>query len=121
MQKLYSTTYYNFGLVPDIGAYIKNREQLANYDFDDLTIKLADAEDFSLLAESVDKFRTSTRIADRTGRGDVCVVAYKPGSPIGPVAATCAWWRTSTARSRTSAGQHGPRCRLKSWVDASYI
>jgi GNAT superfamily N-acetyltransferase len=28
----------------------------------------------------VDKFRTSTRIAERTGRGDVCVIAYKYGA-----------------------------------------
>jgi hypothetical protein len=42
-----------------------------------LTIKLAESEDFQRVATTLDKYRTSSRIADRTGRGDVCVVAYK--------------------------------------------
>jgi GNAT superfamily N-acetyltransferase len=79
-QILHSTRYYNFAQVPDLGAYIKNREQLANYDFDGLTIKLAEVKDFHQLAESVDKYRDGARIADRLARGDVCVVAYKHGA-----------------------------------------
>jgi GNAT superfamily N-acetyltransferase len=79
-QMLYSTKYYNFAQVPDLGAYIKNREQLANYDFDGLTIKLAETKDFYTLTQSVDKYRDGVRITDRLARGDVCVVAYKHGT-----------------------------------------
>ncbi|UCH37425.1 MAG: hypothetical protein JSV76_07050 [Candidatus Bathyarchaeota archaeon] len=42
-----------------------------------MTIKLARAEDFHRLATNLNKYRDGTRIAQRTQRGDVCVVAYK--------------------------------------------
>jgi GNAT superfamily N-acetyltransferase len=66
--------------IPDLHAYVTNRVRFANYDTEGVTIKLADAEDFHRLAATVDKFQGSTRIADRTGRGDICVVAYKYGA-----------------------------------------
>jgi GNAT superfamily N-acetyltransferase len=65
---------------PDLNAYVQNRVRLANYDLQGLTIKLADTDDFQQLANTVDKFRDSSRIAERTRRGDVCVVAYKHGA-----------------------------------------
>jgi ribosomal protein S18 acetylase RimI-like enzyme len=80
LQPLYSTVHYRLMQFPDLDAYIRIHERLAKYDRDGLTIKIAEAADFQQLTKFVDKFRTSTRIADRTGRGDVCVVAYKLGT-----------------------------------------
>jgi hypothetical protein len=79
LQTLYSTVQHIFVQIPDLRAFVQNRERLTPYDPDDVTIKLAEAEDYQRLAETMDKFRTSTRLADRMARGDVCVVAYKHG------------------------------------------
>jgi GNAT superfamily N-acetyltransferase len=79
-QTLYSQSHYLFRQIPDFDAYIQNREQLTYYDLTGVTIKRAEAEDFHRLAATVHKFQGSTRIADRTRRGDVCVVAYKHGA-----------------------------------------
>jgi GNAT superfamily N-acetyltransferase len=53
---------------------------LTNYDLDEVAIKRADAADFQQIASTVAKFHDFSRITDRTGRGDVCVVAYKHGA-----------------------------------------
>jgi len=79
LQPLYSTVHYRLMQFPDFDAYIRIHERLAKYDREGLTFKVADVADFQLLTKIMDKFRTSTRIADRMGRGDVCVVAYKHG------------------------------------------
>jgi GNAT superfamily N-acetyltransferase len=63
----------------DLDAYVQNRIQLAHYDLEGVTVKVANTKDFEQIVKIVDKFRTSTRIADRTERRDVCIVAYKQG------------------------------------------
>jgi hypothetical protein len=77
LQTLYSTVHYYLTQIADLDAYVQNRPRLANYDLKDVTIKLAEAEDFQQLTKTMDKFRTSTRVADRRARDDLCVVAYK--------------------------------------------
>jgi GNAT superfamily N-acetyltransferase len=66
--------------IPDLHAYVQKREPLASYAVEDVTIQLAKAEDFQQLAATIAKFRDGTRIAERTGRGDLCVVTYKHGA-----------------------------------------
>lgn len=80
IQPLYSKSQFRLRNIPNIDTYIQNRVQLASYDLDDLTIKVAEASDFQQLTNTLDKFRRSTRIAERTAREDVCVVAYKHGA-----------------------------------------
>ena len=79
-QPLYSTVHYRLSQFPDIAAYIRRRERDIRSDLEGVTIKLAETEDFHQIANTLGKFRASSRIADRTGRGDVCVVAYKHGA-----------------------------------------
>jgi ribosomal protein S18 acetylase RimI-like enzyme len=62
-----------------LNAYIRNRVSLVNYNLEGVTINLAKTEDFQQIALIVDKFQDYARITERTGRGDVCVVAYKYG------------------------------------------
>lgn len=98
LRTLYSTTYYFLNQIPDLDAYIQNRVRLASYDLDGVTIKRAEAADFQQLATTVDKFSESSRIAERTGRGDVCVVAYQHGK--------LAHVRWVTFKPKTSWGGH---------------
>lgn len=79
LQPLYSTARYYLSQYPDLEAFVQIHRQVTNYDREGLTIKLASAEDFHRLVATVDKFRDGSRIAERTRRGDVCVVAYKHG------------------------------------------
>jgi GNAT superfamily N-acetyltransferase len=80
LQSLHSIVHYRLNQFHDLDAFARNRIQLSHYDLDEVTVKVAGPRDFARIAETVDKFRTSTRIADRTGHGDVCVVAYKHGA-----------------------------------------
>jgi GNAT superfamily N-acetyltransferase len=77
LQPLYSTVHYRLNQNPDLDAFVQNRVRLAHYDFEGVTVKVANSTDFDQIATTVDKFRTSTRIVDRNARGDVCIVAYK--------------------------------------------
>jgi hypothetical protein len=80
LQMLHSTRHYRVSQIPDLDTYIQNRIRLANYDREGLTIKVAEIDDFQQITATLDKFRDRTRITERTGRGDLCVVAYKHGA-----------------------------------------
>ncbi|UCH37201.1 MAG: hypothetical protein JSV76_05830 [Candidatus Bathyarchaeota archaeon] len=77
LQSLHSTVYYRLNQFHDLDAFARNRIRLSHYDLEAVKVKIAGPRDFTQIAETLDKFRTSTRIVDRTDRGDICVVAYK--------------------------------------------
>jgi GNAT superfamily N-acetyltransferase len=77
IQPVYSKAQFLLRNIPDIEAYIQNRVQLASYDIEGVQIKVADTADFQRLTTTLDKFRDGRRIAERTARGDVCIIAYK--------------------------------------------
>lgn len=79
LRTLYSKVHYFLNQIPNLEAYVQNRVKLANFDLEGVIVKIANPQDFDQIAETVDKFRDGTRIAERTGRGDLCVVAYKHG------------------------------------------
>jgi hypothetical protein len=80
LQTLYSTVHHILWQTPDLKAAVQNRKRLPHYNLNGVTVKLAETEDFHQLTNTLDKFRTSTRITDRLARGDICVVAYKHGN-----------------------------------------
>jgi hypothetical protein len=80
LQPLYSTVYYRLTQFPDFHAYIQTHRRTTKNDLEGMTIKLAEASDFEHIIATVDKYRDGKRIAERTQRGDVCIVAYKHGA-----------------------------------------
>jgi GNAT superfamily N-acetyltransferase len=80
IRPLYSKSRFLLRHIPDLDTYIQNRVRLASYNLDNVTIKPAETADFHQLAKTVNKFRTSTRIVERTERGDICIVVYKHGA-----------------------------------------
>jgi GNAT superfamily N-acetyltransferase len=80
LQTIHSTVHYRLNQFHDLDAFAQNRIRLSHYNREGVTVKMAGHQDFAQIAETLDKFRTSTRIIDRTDRGDVCVVAYKHGA-----------------------------------------
>jgi hypothetical protein len=76
---LYSTITYRLTARPNLQRYVNTADQPSHWDQQGLSIKLADADDFDQLTRHFAKFQGSHRIAERTRRGDVCVVAYKQG------------------------------------------
>ena len=63
-----------------IAFYVQKQSTPLNRNPERVTVKVADGDDFVQIATFVDKFRVSTRIAERTQRGDVCVVVYSDGA-----------------------------------------
>jgi ribosomal protein S18 acetylase RimI-like enzyme len=59
--------------------YVRQQSAPLNRNPERVMVRVADADDFAQIATFVDKFRSSTRIAERTQRGDVCVVVYCDG------------------------------------------
>jgi hypothetical protein len=82
LHPLYSTVHFRLSQFPDIASYIQRRERSANSDREDVTIKLAETDDFHQIVSTLDKYRASSRISDRSARGDICVVAYKHGKIV---------------------------------------
>lgn len=80
LQPLYTTARYRLTQFPDFHAYIQTHRQTTKNNLDVVTIKLAEAADFERITATVDKYREGKQIAERTARGDVCVIAYKHGA-----------------------------------------
>jgi GNAT superfamily N-acetyltransferase len=72
-----SSSEYHFTEIPDPRIWIDQFIHSSHLDRTGLIMKVAEKEDFNQLAKHVEKFRDSTRLADRTARGDVCIVTYR--------------------------------------------
>jgi hypothetical protein len=66
LHPLYSTVHFRLSQFPDIASYIQRRERSANSDREDVTIKLAETDDFHQIVSTL----------------DICVVAYKHGKIV---------------------------------------
>ena len=55
---LYSIEHYRLSQFPDLQLYVQQHAQLTNYDLSDVTIKLAETEDFQQVASALNKYRT---------------------------------------------------------------
>jgi GNAT superfamily N-acetyltransferase len=80
LQPLYTTMRCRLTQFPDFNAYIQTHRQTTKNNLDGVTVKLAEAADFEHIITTVDKYRDGKRIAERTARGDICVVVYKHGA-----------------------------------------
>jgi GNAT superfamily N-acetyltransferase len=66
--------------IPDPELWVNKFVRSSRWNLEGLELKIAEANDYSRMASTIEKFRTSTRIANRVDRGDACVVAYVNGS-----------------------------------------
>jgi GNAT superfamily N-acetyltransferase len=76
-KRAYTKSEYFFSQIPNPKDWVDQFMHSSHLDRTGLTMKVAEKEDFSQLATHVEKFRDSTKIADRTARGDICVVTYR--------------------------------------------
>lgn len=77
IRQVYSTVTYRLTARSNPQRYVDDAKRPPHWDRQGLTVKIADADDFDQLTRTISKFQHSNRLAERTSRGDVCVMAYK--------------------------------------------
>jgi GNAT superfamily N-acetyltransferase len=79
-RRLYSKETNVVTEIPNLEIWINKVTPSPHWNLAGLDLKMAETSDYARMASEIDKFRTSTRIADRVARGDACVVAYIDGA-----------------------------------------
>ncbi len=75
-RRVYSKETNFVTIIPDLELWINKFIHSPRWNLDGVELKIAETSDYARMTSEIGKFRTSSRIADRITRGDVCVVAY---------------------------------------------